>query len=242
MNNVRIAFEIFEGEVKDIPIGYQKVDCHMIFDIKMGESFRRKAHMVAGGHTTEVPETLTYSSVVSRDSVRIALTIAALNGLKVLACDIQNAFLTSKCREKCYTRAGPEFGSDQGKLMMITRALYGLWASGASFRSFLGEALYDLGYVPTKADPDVWIRLAVKPCGFYYYEMLLCYVGDILSISEEPLKNMKGIQRNSKLKDDKIAEPEYYQDARFAQKMKSDGSKYWSISSEKYVKDAVANV
>ena len=40
MKNVRIAFKIFEGEVKDIPIGYQKVDCHMIFDIKMGEGNR----------------------------------------------------------------------------------------------------------------------------------------------------------------------------------------------------------
>ena len=89
--------------------------------------------MVAGGHTTEVPATLTYSTVVSRDSFRIALTIAALNGLKVLACDIQNAFLTAKCREKCYTRAGTEFGSDQGKLMLITRALYGLRVSGAKF-------------------------------------------------------------------------------------------------------------
>ena len=69
MKNVRIAFEIFEGKVKDIPIGYQKVDCHMIFDIKMGESFRRKARMVAGGHKNEVPATLNYSSVVSRDSV-----------------------------------------------------------------------------------------------------------------------------------------------------------------------------
>ena len=93
-----VVFKVFEGEVKDIPIGYQKVDCHMIFDIKMGERFHRKARMVAGGHTTEVPATLTYLLVVSRDSVRIALTIAALNGLKVLACDIQNAFLTTKCR------------------------------------------------------------------------------------------------------------------------------------------------
>ena len=76
--NVRIAFEVFEGEVKDIPIGYQKVDCHMIFDIKMGESFRRKSRMVSGGHTTEVTATLTYLSVVSRDSIQIALTIAAL--------------------------------------------------------------------------------------------------------------------------------------------------------------------
>ena len=107
MKNVRIVFEIFEGEVKDIPIGYQKVHCHMIFGIKMGESFRRKACMVAGGHTTEVPEKITYLSVVSRDSVRIALTIAALNGLKVLACNIQNAFLAAKCREKCYRASGP---------------------------------------------------------------------------------------------------------------------------------------
>ena len=68
--------------------------------LKMGKDFRRKAHMVAGGHTADVSAVLTYSYVVSRDSVRIAFTIAALNDLKVLACDIQNAFLSAKCREK----------------------------------------------------------------------------------------------------------------------------------------------
>ena len=118
--------------------------------------------------------------------------------------------------------------------MLITRALYGLRASGATFRSFLGEDLYDLGYVPTKADPDVWIRLAVKSCGFRYYEMLLCYVDDVLSISEEPLKTMKGIQRTFKLKDDKIAEPEDYLGASLAKMMMSDGSNCWSMSSEKH--------
>ena len=111
----------------------------MIFDIKMGEGFRQKACMVAGGHMAEAPSSLTYSSVVSRDSVRIALMIAALNGLKVLACDIQNNFLTAKCREKCFTRSGPEFGSDRGKLMLITRALYGLKTSSASFQYYLAE-------------------------------------------------------------------------------------------------------
>ena len=58
----------------------------------------------------------------------------------------------------------------------------GLRASGATFWSFLGETLNDLGYVPTKADPDVWIRLAVKPSGFCYYKMLLCYANDFLRI------------------------------------------------------------
>ena len=75
----------------------------MIFYINMGKVFRRKAFMVAGVHTIEAPALLTYSSVVSRDSVRIVLTISALNVLKVLACNIQNAFLTAKCKEKCYT-------------------------------------------------------------------------------------------------------------------------------------------
>ena len=92
----------------------------------MGENFRQKARMVAGGHTTKTPATLTYSSVVSRDSVRIALTIAALNELEVLSCDIQNAYLTAQCREKIWTQAGPEFGLDTGKIMIVVRALYGL--------------------------------------------------------------------------------------------------------------------
>ena len=91
MKNVRIAFEEFEGIEDQIPPGYQRITCHMIFDIKMREIFCRKARLVADGHKTEPPSSITYSSVVSRDSVRIALTITALNDLKVLLYDIQNA-------------------------------------------------------------------------------------------------------------------------------------------------------
>ena len=57
---------------------------------------------------------VTYSFIVSRDCVRIALTISALNGLKILSCDIQNDFLTANNRENIWTRTGPEFGSDEG--------------------------------------------------------------------------------------------------------------------------------
>ena len=67
--------------------------------------------MVAGGHMTALPSSITYSSVVSRDSVRVDRNIAALNGLSILGCDIQNTYLTVPCREKIWTTAGPEFGS-----------------------------------------------------------------------------------------------------------------------------------
>ena len=88
---------------------------------------------------TEAPASLIYSTVVSRDSVRIILIIVAFNGLEISSCDIQNAYLTAPCREKIYFIAGPELGSDQGKIIIIKRALYGLKSSGAAFRSFFAE-------------------------------------------------------------------------------------------------------
>ena len=65
----------------------------MIFDIKI-EDFCRKARLVDGGHMIKNPECQTYSSVVSHETVRIAITIAALNELEVKASDIMNAYLT----------------------------------------------------------------------------------------------------------------------------------------------------
>ena len=95
MYNICPALDLWEKPEGDIPPGYQEIKCHLIFDIKMQENFRQKARFIAGGHMTEIPTKLTYASVVLRDSVRIALTIAALNGLEILLCDIQNTYLAA---------------------------------------------------------------------------------------------------------------------------------------------------
>jgi hypothetical protein len=81
MKNARIAFKILNGE-ESAPPTYQEIHCHMIFDVKM-EYFRRRARFAAGGHTTNTPHAMKYASVVSRESVRTALTIAALNDVDV---------------------------------------------------------------------------------------------------------------------------------------------------------------
>ncbi len=72
--------------------------------------FTRKARFVAGGHMTDPPTEITYSTVVSRDSVRIGFLIAALNDLDLVAADIGNAYLQAETKEKIYAIAGPEFG------------------------------------------------------------------------------------------------------------------------------------
>ena len=112
--------------------------------------------MVANGSTTEAPSSLTYSSVVTRDSVRIAFLIAELNDLDVMACDVGNAYLNAPCREKIWFVAGREHGERQGKVMVIVRALYGLKSSGASWRAMFAERLTEMGFIPTQADPDVY--------------------------------------------------------------------------------------
>ena len=165
---------------------------------------------MAGGHTTDAPATLTYSSVISQDSVWIALTIVALNALKVMVCDIENAYLTADCREKIWTRAVPEFGSESGTIMLIRKALYGLKSSGAAFRAHLAETLYNIGFVPTRVNPDVWRRTAVKEDGFEYYEYVLCYVDDILATSHKAKDALKAVQAVFKLKDDRIEPPDMY--------------------------------
>ena len=139
MKNVRPAFEVFEKIKEGIPIQYQQTKCHMVFDVKLGENFRRKARLVGGGHTTTAPAYIMYSSVVLRESVRISLTIAALDDLNILACDIQSAYLTALCREKIWTRAGPEFVSEEGTIMIVNVALYGFKSLGASFRAKLSS-------------------------------------------------------------------------------------------------------
>jgi len=239
MKTVKVAFE----EVDSIPVGYTHITCHLIFDVKLGENFRRKARLVAGGHKTGVPSSITYSSVVSRDSVRICLTLAALNGLDVLSCDIKGAYLTAPAKEKVVTTAGPEFGAElQGKTLKIVRALYGLKSAGAAFRSYLAQHLRSMHYLPSLADPDVWMRPAMKPDGFKYYEYILAYVDDLLCISHHPLDSLNGVRAKFTLKGDKIEPPDDYLGATLKLEETANGYPAWTQSAMKYVNASVANV
>ena len=100
MSKVQVAFQVL-ADSESIPPAYQMIRCHMVYDMKM-ENFHHKAQFVAGGHMTKAPATITYVSVVSHESVRIALTLTALNGLEVKTTDIENAYLTAPVNEKIW--------------------------------------------------------------------------------------------------------------------------------------------
>ena len=217
MKNVRVAFEKLDGMSEEqmragkVRPGYSYCSTHMIFDIKMDGAFTRKARLVADGHKTRPPSSITYSSVVSRDSVRIGLTLASLNSLDVSAYDIGNAYLNATCREKLWTVAGPEFGSGKGSVMIIA------------------ETMEALGYRSTQADPDVCIKQACKRNGEPYCKYMLIYVDDVLHIAENPKEDMAKLGRAYRLKDN-VGPPDRYLVGNVEKAQTNDGSVAWSIS------------
>jgi Reverse transcriptase (RNA-dependent DNA polymerase) len=236
--NVDVAFQDLAPH-QSVPVGYQFVKCHMIFDVKVG-SLKRKARYVAGGHMTEPPAAATYASVVSRESVRIGLLLAALNGLEILSGDIQNAYLTSPCNEKIYTILGPEFGHRKGTKSLVVRALYGLKSAGASFRNHLAKCLSHLGYESSRGDPDVWFRPAEKPVTKEeYYEYLLVYTDDILAISMNPKEILTRLNRFFLFKPDSIHPPDDYLGTKIKKTVLPNGIEAWGQSSSHYVQRAV---
>jgi Reverse transcriptase (RNA-dependent DNA polymerase) len=203
MSNVIPAFEVRDDN--KAPLGHKFITCHMNFDIK--SDLTRKARLVAGGHMTDEPRKSVYSSVMSRDSVWLAFTIASLNGLRVLAGDVQKAYLNAPTKEKCYTTAGKEFGVNNGRPVSIVCALYGLRSSGARWRDHMASTVRSLGFKGCLADPELWLRLACKPDGTQYYEYVLIYVDDILVVSHDPEAVMDMPSKHYTLKKGSVKPP-----------------------------------
>ena len=81
------------------PVRYQFFRYHGIWDVKL-DYFNRKFRLVVGGHMTEAPALITYAITVSRYSVCIALTMAALHDLEVKADDIMSLYLCAPNAKK----------------------------------------------------------------------------------------------------------------------------------------------
>ena len=151
---------------------------------------------MAGGHRTpDVAPEEVYSGVVSMETIRIVFVLAAINNLQVCAADISTAFLYGKTREKVYIIAGKEFGEHQGKRMIIDKGLYGLKTSAARFHESLSSKLRQMGFHPSKADFDLWMKKQGD-----HYEYIATYVDDLLVFSKNHMKIIEEIKTDYDLK------------------------------------------
>ena len=242
MHELGRAFEILDTD-KPPPVGWTKVTGHLVFDIKM--DFSRKSRWVLDGHLTKAPDRLsTYAGVVSRESIRIALTYAALNKVAVNAADIRNAYLQAPSSQKDYIICGLEFGLENvGKHALIHRAVYGGKTAGRDFRNHLRNCMSFLGFEPCLADPDIWMRPATKSDGSPYYEYVLLYTDDALVVSERGEQILRDeLGRYFELKEGSVGPPNIYLGGKLRKVDLANGASAWAFGSSQYVKQAVANV
>ena len=208
MRNVSVVFKLIP-EGKRANNDYKYVGFHMIYDVKM--DFTPKAWLGADGHRVPDPAVSTYASVVSCKIVRIALTYAALNDINIMTGDIGNAYLQAPTSDKYFTKLEPKFGSVyEGQLAYIVHAAYGLKEASTNFRNHLRDCMSHLGYTSSNADNDLWFRKAEGPHGIPYYEFLLLYVDDCLSMSHSPHESLLEVRKYFKLKPGLIDFPKTY--------------------------------
>ena len=75
---------------------------------------------------TKAPAIIVYASIVSREKVRIALVVTALNDLEVKLGYIFNAYIQAPVTEKVWATLGLKFDKDARNTAVIIRALNGL--------------------------------------------------------------------------------------------------------------------
>ena len=242
MNSILPAFDILPHGAKPPP-EYTRSSGHIIFDVKM--DFTRKSRWVKDGHLTRDPVDSNFAGVVSRESVRIAFTYAAINNLLVYAADIKSAYLQAPTSEKHFIVCGDEFPIEyRGCNAIIKRALYGGKCAGADYWKHMRTCMEHLNFTPCKADPDVWMRKAVKEeDNSPYWEYVLLYVDDALCVSMDPKSVLENeIGKYWTLKPGSLGPPTLYLGNKVSKVTLENGVSTWSFSSSQYIQNAIKNV
>ena len=160
----------------------------IIFYVK--SNLTLKGWLVAGGYRNKsVPAHTTFSTVLSRDSLRICLMLVAFNDLDVHIADIGNTYFSAPCKKRVHVVCGPElFGPDhEGKVALIVRVLHGFKSARNVWRYHFAAAIRDdLEYKSTKANPDVYRKVQHKADKTPYCSYLVVHVDNVLCIHHNP--------------------------------------------------------
>ncbi len=138
---------------------------------------------------------------------------------------------------------GPEYN---GRRDIISKALYGLLSSGRSFRDYLSMNLRELGFTSLKADPDLWMKEAVKPNRDKVYEYVISYVDDHIFQGIDPKGFMNALRQRFTLKPGNIKEPDSFLGVdvkKFCIPDSDNPNKVrWAFESTSYVKKAISDL
>ena len=92
------------------------------------------------------------SPTAHKDSLKLALAIAANEGFEIISADIKSAFLQGKSLEREVFVIPPPEAKQDGKLWLLEKAAYGLLDGSRLFYLQLKEKLEQLGLKQVSGD------------------------------------------------------------------------------------------
>ncbi|CAI7765408.1 unnamed protein product [Closterium sp. NIES-54] len=164
------------------PPGVNIVDGMWIFKVKRppGSPPAFKARYVARGFSQRrgVDYFQTFSPIPKMTTLRVLLHVAAQRDYKIHSLDFSTAFLQGRPHEEIWLRRPPGFTGSfpTGTQWSLRRPVYGLRQAPREWHDTLRTTLAALGFVPSTADPSLFLRTDTSLPPFY----VLLYVDDLV--------------------------------------------------------------
>ena len=165
---------------ESVPAGHSVIGTRWVYRVKTDGRFKARVVVQGWAQQHGIDCFTTFAPVCRIDSQRLLLAIAAAQGWRVIAMDVQTAFLNGVLSETVYTFQAPGFEKIDSKtgrklIWKLRRSLYGLRQSPSVWNATIDKDLRAKGFTPTASDPCVY----TKGSGSSYC-MLTLFVDDIL--------------------------------------------------------------
>ena len=150
-----------------------------------GKGVKLKSRLCMRGDLEEnIDDIRADSPTVAKDSLKLALTLAANEGFEIFAVDIQSAFLQGKNLERDVFVVPPPEAKMDGKLWLLQKAAYGLLDGSRLFYLEMKHQLEKFGFKEISGDSAFFTyHKAGELMGF-----ACIHVDDLLLISSKHSK------------------------------------------------------
>ena len=123
--------------------------------------------------------------------------LGELNNIGPCGADIGNAYLVAYRNMKLFIIVGAEFEQLKGFILIFDKALYGLKSHGKSWKEMFYDIIMDMGFMPSKADPCVWMR---ENKNMECYRYIATYADDLCIAAQDPGKIIQTLKEDYKRK------------------------------------------